>query len=104
MKEDVVADKIYKHLQKLLPEGGLEKVVSLLGQKVAGDKAKVLVTLTQMPSDDLRTEVQKKVEEVFGSESTVEYRSDPGIVGGFILEGNGRRYDYSLEKRIESLF
>lgn len=103
MNEETVANKIYSHLQKLLPVGSLEKVVSLLAQKVTSEKGKVLVTLSQKPSQNLKTEVDKKIEEIFGPQSTVEYIIKPQIVGGFILEGRGQRYDYSLEKRIESL-
>lgn len=104
MNENLLADKVYGHLQKLLSGASLEKVVSLLTQKVEREKGKVVVTLSQTPSDDLKNEVGHKVEEIFGPRSTVEYRIKPQIVGGFILEGQGKRYDYSLEKRIESLF
>lgn len=104
MNEAQIADKVYGQLQKLLAAQSLEKVVSLLSQKVASQKGIVRVTLCQSPSADLKREVSQKIEEIFGATSTVEYLVNPQIVGGFILEGGGKRYDYSLEKRIESLF
>jgi len=104
MNEEKIADKVFSQLQKLVPPESLEKVVLLLTQKLSREKTKVVVTLASPPSEALMIKVGDVVEKTYGPDAVIEYRINPQIVGGLILEGQGKFYDHSVGNRINGLF
>lgn len=104
MNEEVIADKVFFELKNLLTPESLAKVISLLFEKERLQKNKVVVILAGSPSLELEKEVTSEAKKLFGHDAIIEYSVNPQIVGGFILEGRGRYYDYSLNKRINNLF
>lgn len=104
MNEEAIADKVFFELKNLLTPESLAKVILLLSEKEGLEKNKAVVTLASPPSPELEKEVTSEAKKLFGHDAIIEYSIDPRIVGGFILEGQGRYYDHSLNKRINNLF
>jgi len=102
-KEEQLAERIYGQLKESLPEGSLGRVISLLFRKAEKEKKKVVVSLAAPPSPDLERAIDTKVKELFGGDAAPIYKIKPDILGGFILEGQGQYYNYSLDKRIDNL-
>lgn len=103
MNEENIAEKLLVELRKLVPAESLEKVVAIISDKLKSEKSRVVVTLANRPSEELRLKVEREAGKLFGLKTIFEYRVSPEIVGGFILEGQGRYYDYSLGNRINKL-
>lgn len=59
---------------------------------------------TAIPMDnDLREEVRVKAEAEFKSPVYLVEHVNPGIIGGIIIEGRGRRFDVSVRARLANI-
>jgi|GEM_PF-4619417 F0F1-type ATP synthase delta subunit len=104
MNEENIADKVFDLLRRFVPAESLEKVIKIVLERVSKEKNKVRVTLASTPSEDLTQEIEKEVTKIFGPHVVTEFCINSEIIGGFILEGCGKYYDYSVGSRINKLF
>jgi len=64
------------------------------------DRVRVLLTTAHEPSVDEISEISERIGEFFKRRVTVERAIDPSIIGGFILQGDGRLIDMSVRGQI----
>ena len=61
------------------------------------------VTTGEALSDDQRTRLTEKLRQMTGKEIILLERVDPKVIGGVLLEMDGRRYDNTVLHRLESV-
>ncbi len=61
---------------------------------------KATVRLAFTPSNDLLRDIAKRFDILIGGKIIVDYVVDPDLIGGVIVEVNGKHLDYSLKKLI----
>lgn len=61
------------------------------------------VTTGEKLSDDQRVRLIEKLRQMTGNEIVLLEKVDPKVVGGVLLEMNGRRYDNTVRHRLESI-
>lgn len=64
------------------------------------NRIRVTVTTAYEPSPDDLDEMSEKIGQFFGREVIVERRIDPSIIGGFMIEGEGKLIDMSVMGQI----
>lgn len=63
----------------------------------------VRVRLAINPTDDLLRAIAKSFDTFTGGKVVLSYSVDPLLLGGVVIEWNGRYLDYSLKKRLSEL-
>ena len=61
------------------------------------------VTTGEALSDDQRTRLTEKLRQMTGKEIILLEKVDPKVIGGVLLEMDGRRYDNTVLHRLESV-
>lgn len=67
------------------------------------ERIRVKVTTAVEPSTDDIGTLSERIGTFFGGETKVERQIDPSIIGGFILEGDGKRIDLSIRGQIRRI-
>ncbi len=69
----------------------------------ARGQIEVLATSAVELSPDQRTEIERTAERLSGKKPLVEFRVDPNVLGGLVLQVGDWRYDYSLRRQLDVL-
>ncbi|MBT4485403.1 MAG: ATP synthase F1 subunit delta [Candidatus Latescibacteria bacterium] len=67
------------------------------------DRIRIKLTTAYEPSVSELEEIAEKLSQYFGKKAVVERSIDPGIVGGFKLEGEGKLIDMSIKGQIRKI-
>lgn len=105
------AEPLPEELEKfvaLVVEEGRESLIKLifrsfLLQYEASRKVSTVIITTAGPSAQLRSKIEAFARSKFEGELQFEYKTDPSIVGGFILETRGRRLDLSVKGKLKEI-
>ena len=62
-----------------------------------------VVTTGVALTDDQRSRLLKKLRDMTGERVNITEKVDPAVLGGVVLEMNGRRYDNSVATRLETM-
>ncbi|ARN56135.1 ATP synthase F1 subunit delta [Sedimentisphaera salicampi] len=81
----------------LLPE--IIKAFEVLEAKSRGVEF-VKLTLASEPSEDIREHIEKRLKEAIGKETRFEYQFDPDLIGGVVIEHNGKVVDNSVRNNL----
>ncbi len=68
------------------------------------DRIRVHVTTAYEPSADEIGTIAGKISEYFGRNAIVERSIDSSIIGGIVLEGDGKKIDMSVKGQLEKAF
>ncbi|AQQ09088.1 F-type ATPase subunit delta [Sedimentisphaera cyanobacteriorum] len=62
----------------------------------------VKVTLASEPSEETREHIEKRLREVTGKETRFEYHFNPDLIGGVVIEHNGKVVDNSVRSNLNN--
>lgn len=103
MLEKTLPTEVVVELLRLIEVGQKETILRGLLDEL--DKLEVVkIRLAFDPSGDFLDEVVSLIREKIGSKNVVDVEVDHGILGGVILEVNGRFHDLSLKKVFENKY
>jgi len=101
------AEEIAKNIVNLLEKSGriedLGPIVSFLSDKVHKGEDKIVVWLPEKVANTLEQKIDGTLKEKFGKKIKIEYRYDPRLIGGLIIEAGEKIYDLSLKGRLQRL-
>lgn len=69
-------------------------------KKDVGELVEVTIWLADEPSDRLKEMIDQWLVEKLGKELVVQFKIENRLVGGAVIEYNGKRFDYSLKSRL----
>ena len=69
----------------------------------AHDIAEAEVTTATALSDEQREALKKRLEEMTGQQVRLKEHVRPEVVGGVLLELNGKRYDNTVRQRLDNI-
>lgn len=61
------------------------------------------VTTSAPLTDDQRVKLMERLAQMTGSQIVLSEKVDPAVMGGVLLEMNGRRYDNTVRHRLEAI-
>ena len=68
------------------------------------NRIRVNLTTAYEPSADDIEKISKKVSDFFGCSAIVNHTVDKSIVGGIVIEGDGKKIDMSIKGQLEKAF